>query len=127
MKPFLKIIFSLLFVLFMFSCTKNPEIFKENNDLKHAESELKNALINNEILPDKVIPDSQTAVDVAENFLFNIYGKENIIQQRPYNLNFIDDYYIIEGTLPKNTLGGTFLIIINSKDGKIIKLTENKF
>lgn len=108
MKPFLKIIFSLLFVLFMFSCTKNPEIFKENNDLKHAESELKNALINNEILPDKVIPDSQTAVDVAENFLFNIYGKENIIQQRPYNLNFIDDYYIIEGTLPKNTLGGTF-------------------
>lgn len=126
MKPFLKIIFSLLFVLFMFSCTKNPEIFKENNDLKHAESELKNALINNEILPDKVIPDSQTAVDVAENFLFNIYGKENIIQQRPYNLNLIDDYYIIEGTLPKNTLGGTFLIIINSKDGKIIKLTHGK-
>ncbi|OBW42061.1 hypothetical protein AB670_01579 [Chryseobacterium sp. MOF25P] len=126
MKPFLKIIFNLLFVLFIFSCTKNPEIFKENNDLKHAESELKNALINNEILPDKVIPDSQTAVDVAENFLFNIYGKENIIQQRPYNLNFIDDYYIIEGTLPKNTLGGTFLIIINSKDGKIIKLTHGK-
>jgi hypothetical protein len=126
MKPFLKIIFNLLFVLFIFSCTKNPEIFKENNDLKHAESELKNALINNEILPDKVIPDSQTAVDVAENFLFNIYGKENIIQQRPYNLNLIDDYYIIEGTLPKNTLGGTFLIIINSKDGKIIKLTHGK-
>ncbi|MBW3521021.1 YbbC/YhhH family protein [Chryseobacterium sp. NKUCC03_KSP] len=126
MKSSFKIIFNLLFVLFIFSCTKNPEIFKENNDLKHAESELKNALINNEILPDKVIPDSQTAVDVAENFLFNIYGKENIIQQRPYNLNFIDDYYIIEGTLPKNTLGGTFLIIINSKDGKIIKLTHGK-
>lgn len=126
MKSSFKIIFNLLFVLFIFSCTKNPEIFKENNDLKHAESELKNALIKNEILPDKVIPDSQTAVDVAENFLFNIYGKENIIQQRPYNLNLIDDYYIIEGTLPKNTLGGTFLIIINSKDGKIIKLTHGK-
>ncbi|MCD0479660.1 YbbC/YhhH family protein [Chryseobacterium sp. LC2016-29] len=126
MKSSFKIIFNLLFVLFIFSCTKNPEIFKENNDLKHAESELKNALINNEILPDKVIPDSQTAVDVAENFLVNIYGKENIIQQRPYNLNLIDDYYIIEGTLPKNTLGGTFLIIINSKDGKIIKLTHGK-
>lgn len=126
MKSFFKIIFNLLFVLFIFSCTKNPEIFKENNNLKHAESELKNALINNEILPDKVIPDSQTAVNVAENFIFNIYGKENIIQQRPFNLNLIDDYYIIEGTLPKNTLGGTFLIIINSKDGKIIKLTHGK-
>lgn len=126
MKSFFKIIFNLLSVLFIFSCTKNPEIFKENNNLKHAESELKNTLIKNAVLPDKVIQDSQTAVDVAENILFNIYGKENIIQQRPYNLNFIDGYYIIEGTLPKNTLGGTFLIIINSKDGKIIKLTHGK-
>lgn len=136
MKSFLKIILSLSFFTFAFSYSKaqkeqtetinNSQVFKENNDLKHAESELKNALINNEILPDKVIPDSQTAVDVAEIVLFNIYGKENIIQQRPYNLNLIDDYYIIEGTLPKNTLGGTFLIIINSKDGKIIKLTHGK-
>lgn len=126
MKSFFKIIFNLLSVLFIFSCTKNREIFKENNNLKHAESELKNTLIKNAVLPDKVIQYSQTAVDVAENILFNIYGKENIIQQRPYNLNFIDGYYIIEGTLPKNTLGGTFLIIINSKDGKIIKLTHGK-
>ncbi|WP_435522634.1 NTF2 fold immunity protein [Chryseobacterium indoltheticum] len=126
MKLFLKIIFNLLSFYFICSCTKNSEILKVNNDFKHAESELKNALINNEILPDKVIQDSQTAVNVAENILFKIYGKENIIKQRPYNLNFIDDYYIIEGTLPKNTLGGTFLIIINSKHGKIIKLTHGK-
>ena len=72
MKSFFKIIFNLLSVLFIFSCTKNPEIFKENNNLKHAESELKNTLIKNAVLPDKVIQDSQTAVDVAENILFNI-------------------------------------------------------
>lgn len=125
MKSFLKIIFSLLF-LYMFSCTKNSEIFKENNDFKYAESELKNALINNEILPDKVIPDSQTAVNVAENILFKTYGKENIIKQRPYDLNFIDGYYIINGTFQEPTIGGNFLIILNSKDGKIIKLIHGK-
>ena len=126
MKSFFKIIFNLLSVLFIFSCSKNPEIFKENNNLKHAESELKNTLIKNAVLPDKVIQDSQTAVDVAENTLFNIYGKENIIQQRPYDVNFTENHYVINGTLPQNMKGGTFLIILNSKDGKIIKLTHGK-
>ena len=126
MKSFFKIIFNLLSVLFIFSCSKNPEIFKENNNLKHAESELKNTLIKNAVLPDKVIQDSQTAVDVAENTLFNIYGKENIIQQRPYDVNFTENHYVINGTLPQKMKGGTFLIILNSKDGKIIKLTHGK-
>lgn len=136
MKSFLKIILSLSFFTFAFSYSKaqkeqtekikNSQVFKENNDLKFAESELKNALIKNEVLSDKVISDSQTAVDVAEIVLFKIYGKNNIIKQRPYDVNFTENHYVINGTLPQNMKGGTFLIILNSKDGKIIKLTHGK-
>lgn len=109
------------------SCSdKLTKEYNEANEIEYAKTELKSAIIKNEILPDRVIPDSQTAVNVAENILFKTYGKENIIKQRPYDLNFIDGYYIINGTFQEPTIGGTFLIILNSKDGKIIKLTHGK-
>ena len=73
-----------------------------------------------------IVKDSLTAVHVAESILFGIYGKNNIIKQRPYEIYFLDNYWVIIGTLPKGHLGGTFLIIINSLDNKIIKLTHGK-
>lgn len=109
------------------SCSdKLTKEYNEANGIEYAKTELKSAIIKNEILPDRVISDSQTAVDVAESILFKIYGEENIIKQRPYDVNFTDGYYIINGTFPKPTIGGTFLIIINSQDGKVIKLTHGK-
>lgn len=109
------------------SCSdKLTKEYNEANEIEYAKTELKSAIIKNEILPDRVISDSQTAVDVAESILFKIYGEENIIKQRPYDVNFTDGYYIINGTFPKPTIGGTFLIIINSQDGKVIKLTHGK-
>ncbi|NRS90222.1 hypothetical protein HNQ02_003159 [Flavobacterium sp. 7E] len=75
---------------------------------------------------DTVIPDKETAVIIAETILFKIYGKDNIIKQRPYGINQIDNYWVLYGTLPQNMLGGTFLIILNSTNGQIIKLTHGK-
>lgn len=126
MKLLLKNATGLFLLTFAFSCAQNSKAFKENNDLEYVKSELKNALLKNEILPNKVIYDSQTAIDVAEIILFKIYGEKKIITQRPYNINLINEYYIINGTLPKNMKGGTFLMIINSKDGKVIKLTHGR-
>lgn len=126
MKSYLKNLLGLFLLMFAFSCTQKSGVYLENNDSEYAKSELKSATIENEILVDKVISDSQTAVDIAESILFKIYGKKNITKQRPYNVNLIDGYYIINGTLPKFSFGGTFLIIISSKDGKIIKLTHGK-
>lgn len=128
----MKIILNAVSILFLITsvicCTESDRIhtLSENTNTKHAKSELESALIENEILPDKVISDSETAVEVAESILFELYGKENIVKQRPYDVNYIDNYYIINGTLPIYKMGGTFLIIINSKDGKVIKLTHGK-
>jgi len=138
MKSSLKISLGLLLIIPILSCTKrdkqeniseinNSIVFKENRNIENAQLELKNALLENEILTDKVISDSQTAVKIAEDILFKIYGEENIVKQRPYNVNYVEDYYIINGTMPAEVaIGGTFLIIISSKDGKIIKLTHGE-
>lgn len=96
-----------------------------------AEQELKSALndkLQHNIIDNKttIIKDSLTAVNVAEPILFSIYGKGNITKQRPYEVYSIDNYWVICGTLPKGYLGGTFLIIINSRDCKIIRITHGK-
>lgn len=102
---------------------------RTNLGIEYAKTELKDALANTKdklILVDKVITDKETAISISETILFKIYGKNNIIKQRPYEVNKIENYWILNGTLPKKMLGGTFLIIINSTNGQIIKLTYGK-
>ena len=72
------------------------------------------------------IKDSLMAISITETVLFSIYGKDKIIDQRPYETSFIDKYWVISGTLPKGYVGGTFLIIIDSRDNKIIRITHGK-
>jgi NTF2 fold immunity protein len=102
---------------------------RTNLGIEYAKKELKDALTNKTdklILADKVITDKETAVSTSETILFKIYGKNNIVKQRPYEVNKIDNYWILNGTLPEKMHGGTFLIIINSSNGQIIKLTHGK-
>ena len=97
----------------------------------NAKKELKEALsdttihnvVNNVTL---LIKDKATAINISEPILFDIYGKDNIKKQRSYETYFIDNYWVISGTLPKGYLGGTFLIIIDATNSKVIKLTHGK-
>jgi len=73
-----------------------------------------------------IIKDSSTAINVAEPILFSIYGKNNITEQRPYEIYFIDNYWVLTGTLPKGSAGGTFLIIIDSRNSKVLRITHGK-
>jgi hypothetical protein len=73
-----------------------------------------------------IIKDSATAVKVGEPILFGIYGKKNILSEKPYSVSHIDNYWMISGSLPKGWLGGVFLIIIDENDGKVIRITHGK-
>ncbi|HVS90942.1 MAG TPA: YbbC/YhhH family protein [Mucilaginibacter sp.] len=79
-----------------------------------------------QVIYDKVIPDKATAIAVAEQMLFRLYGKDQIIKERPYEVYLIDGYWVLNGTLPKGMVGGTFLIILSEKDGRVVKLTHYK-
>lgn len=97
----------------------------------YAEQTLKSALADKIIdtsIQNKpsIISDSLSAIRAAEPILFKTYGEEPILNQRPYEIYFIDSYWVIRGTLPKEEDGGTFLIILDSRDGSVLKLTHGK-
>jgi hypothetical protein len=94
---------------------------------KIAKEEIKKALKGNEKpFYDTLITDKETAIAVVEPILFKIYGRDNIIAERPYEIYLIDGYWYISGTLPKGYNGGTFEIIVNSKNSQIIKISHGK-
>ncbi len=93
-------------------------------ELKETPSDTINNIIRPNIL---LIKDKETAISVVEPILFSVYGKENIINERPYECSLNDNYWTISGTLPKGyDVGGTFLIIIDATNSKIIRLIHGK-
>ncbi|WP_449399251.1 NTF2 fold immunity protein [Chryseobacterium wanjuense] len=87
---------------------------------------------------DCIVKNEETAVKIAEDSLFVIYGKSKIKDERPYNIELMKNkIWVITGSLNQSILdkflykdipmfGGTFEIKINAKDGKIIHVTHYK-
>ncbi len=73
-----------------------------------------------------LIADKEMLISIAEPILFEIYGKEDIIAERPYEIYLFDDYWFMRGTLPTNTKGGTFSIAINRKTCEVIGISHGK-
>lgn len=73
-----------------------------------------------------IIKNEEIAINVVEPILFDMYGEENILDQRPYKVSKVKDYWLIEGSLPRGSLGGTFLIIVDARNAEIIKITHGK-
>jgi hypothetical protein len=127
----LKSIFILILLTSTFSACGQTKNNRTIHGQSYAEKELKSALkdksqhnlIDNKTI---IIKDSLTAINIAEPILFSIYGENNITQQKPYEVYFIENYWIINGALPKGMKGGTFLIILDSRDSKIIRITHGK-
>ena len=106
--------------------TKSNRTFLGLDYAKHELLKCKQDKSSKQILVDTLIKTQETAIKVAETLLFEIYGEQNIVKQRPYEVYNLEGYWIIKGTLPKGSLGGTFLIITNSTNGQVIKLTHGK-
>jgi hypothetical protein len=88
---------------------------------------LSDSSVHNYISKSKILlKEEKKAIEFAENVLFDIYGKDEIIFQRPYEKYLIGYFWIIKGTLPKSSVGGTFLIIIDSRDYKVLRITHGK-
>ncbi len=77
--------------------------------------------------PNGVVPDSETAIDLAVVFLSKIYGKETIQQEKPFNAVFRDGYWVVYGSLPRGyQVGGVAVIVIKKKNGEIINISHDK-
>jgi hypothetical protein len=88
---------------------------------------LKDTSVHNVVnLESNIIKDSKTAIAVAEPILFGIYGKDNIENQKPYDVQYVEVYWVVSGTLKEGVDGGTFLIIMDSRNGQVLRITHGK-
>jgi NTF2 fold immunity protein of polymorphic toxin system component len=72
------------------------------------------------------IPDSRTAIAVAEAVWTPFYGRELVEAERPFSAILQDGIWLVKGTLPKNMSGGTLIVRIAKKDGRIISMLHGQ-
>lgn len=72
-----------------------------------------------------LVPDSTTAIKIAEAIWLPIYG-EKVLREKPYNAELKDSTWLVYGTLPLNSLGGVAFIEIRKTDCKILKVWHEK-
>lgn len=123
-------IFLMIFTCFLFAC-EQPTAESDKQERWIIENQLDVALrdsTGHNVIDHKriIIQNEETAIQVAEPILFGLYGKQNILAEKPYKISNNRNYWIIEGSLPDGYKGGTFLIIIDSRNGEVIKITHGK-
>ena len=73
-----------------------------------------------------VCPTQSLPVHIAEAVWLPVYGK-SIDEERPFVAELIgDSLWIVEGSLPKQMLGGVPYIEIQKKDGKILGMIHGQ-
>jgi hypothetical protein len=68
-----------------------------------------------------LVPDPKTALKIAEAVLVPIYGVK-IMQDKPYTIKLANGRWMIDGSVPKGAVGGSFHIVIQQRDAKIIEI-----
>ena len=84
---------------------------------------------NNPVKPAKtgvdVDLDEKAAVAIAEIVLAKVYG-DWVLKEKPWNVAADETSFTIEGTLPKETVGGVALIRIRRTNAEVIEITHGK-
>jgi len=83
------------------------------------------------------VPNSETAIAIAEAVLVPVYGKNRIESERPFTATLKDDVWTVAGTLycadgkpqsdkPPTCVGGVAVVEISKKDARVISMTHYK-
>jgi hypothetical protein len=84
---------------------------------------------------DGFVPDSTTAVKIAEAVLVPVYGKEKVESERPFKAKLENDIWTVNGTLHCSDgkggvttacVGGTAEVKLSKVDGRILKAIHYK-
>lgn len=76
--------------------------------------------------PNGFIPDATTAVGVAEIVLMPIYGRDQILRQKPLVAVREGNSWIVTGTMKPGDVGGVATIVIDKRTGGILRVTHGK-
>ena len=91
-----------------------------------AEEYLKDFRTEGEVLkyipPEGYVPDKKTAISIAVAVWEPIYGKEQIAGEAPYQANLVDGVWVVSGSLPGLSIGGTAKALIKKDTGEILQV-----
>jgi hypothetical protein len=76
-----------------------------------------------------LVPDAESAVKVALGLLAESLGllaRDVIDGFQPWTAKAVDDTWEVRGTLPKGTRGGTFVIVVTRRDGRLKKIFHDR-
>lgn len=86
-------------------------------------------------LPKAVVPDSETAVKIAEAVLIPVYGKQKIESERPFNAKLKNNIWTVSGTLhcpdghggiTTHCFGGVAVVQLSKTNGRILSIVHYK-
>ena len=72
-----------------------------------------------------LVPNAETAIKIAEAVWLPIYG-DAVLTKKPFVARLVNEVWIVEGTLPAESLGGVPIAEISKKDGKILRISHGK-
>ena len=72
------------------------------------------------------VPNERTAIAIAIAVWAPVYGEEMIAAEKPYHARLIDGVWHVDGSLPKEMVGGVAHIEIVKDDGRIVDMWHSK-
>lgn len=76
--------------------------------------------------PEGMVPDSATAVRIAEAVWLSVYGEEIYTEQPFHAVLWQDSLWAVKGSLPKGMLGGVPYVVIRKWDGGVLGVIHTK-
>ena len=74
-----------------------------------------------------LIKNKKIALDIAEVYVKNRYGKEASEEEKPYKITELPTSWVVEGTIKSDKIaGGVFIIEINKDDGRILNFGHSR-
>ena len=92
---------------------------------KAVEISLKQPTMKSEPPGEGFVPDEATAAKIGEAVAVARYGEKRISDERPFRAKLYGSTWVVIGTLhPEGVLGGTAVVKISKRDGRILFLVH---
>ena len=72
------------------------------------------------------VPDATTAIAIAIAVWEPIYGNEQILKQKPFKAVLVNGIWTVQGSLPKDSIGGVAVAEIAKDDGRVLRVSHGK-
>jgi NTF2 fold immunity protein len=73
-----------------------------------------------------VVPNATVAEAIHSAVAGSVYGDEKIQKQKPFHAVRTGEFWVVFGSLPVKTLGGTAVTVIRASNGEILRVIHEQ-